>query len=510
MFNPFGKVWRLAFISIILVEILSFLADVHSEFNEIVFWVILALALVISLYKLHWGIYIIFAELFIGSFGYLFYTFVGDFKISIRLGLFLVIFISWLVYVIRKKKVAFFGYPLYKYFLLFFIFLGMGAIVGIIKGNGLRDIFFDANGYLYFALVLVVFETINSWKRIKEISQIFLAAMSAMILKTIFLIFFFSHKIPYAVSDLYQWVRNSRVGEITEMSNNFYRIFFQGHIFLIITFFLLILTFIYLRKSWSNKKGIIAGLIIINFLSGLVIFTSYSRSFWVGFVAGLIACYIIVLFVIKIPRKQVLWLTLILLLVFALQYGLVWGIVNFPWPQSDQFIAWGSLIEERTKDITEEAAGASRFNLLPPLADKIFESPIIGSGFGAKVSFKTEDPRYLELHPDGMRTTYSFEWGYLDSLTEFGLLGLLAYILLLGQIMRQGWRIFKQNSDTNIKVLIIGLILGLFIIMVINCFTPYLNHPLGIGYLILMSAILYYLQKHTTYAVREYKTVKLK
>jgi O-antigen ligase len=280
------------------------------------------------------------------------------------------------------------------------------------------------------------------------------------------------------------------------MSNNFYRIFFQGHIFLIIAFFFLLLALIYFEKFWLRKK-IIIGLMTINFLSGLVIFTSYSRSFWVGFIAGLIGCYIIILFIIKIPRQRVLWLTIFLLFIFALEYGLAWGIVNFPWPQSDQFIAWGSLIEERTRDVSEEPAGASRFNLLSPLINKILESPIIGSGFGTKVSFKTEDPRYLELHPDGQRTTYSFEWGYLDALTEYGLLGLLAYLLLIIQIIKQGWQIYKRISDINIKILITGLILGFFIIMIINFFTPYLNHPLGIGYLIIMSAILYYLQKYS-------------
>jgi O-antigen ligase len=140
------------------------------------------------------------------------------------------------------------------------------------------------------------------------------------------------------------------------------------------------------------------------------------------------------------------------------------------------------MFEDRLTDLSE-AAVRSRWDLLPPLGKAIVKHPIIGSGFGTTVTYKSSDPRAVQLSPDGQFTTYAFEWGYLDILLKIGLAGLVVYLLLIVKIWRSGWR-----SGRSGDFMPLGLLLGISALLATNFFSPYLNHPLGIGYILLCNS----------------------
>ena len=60
---------------------------------------------------------------------------------------------------------------------------------------------------------------------------------------------------------------------------------------------------------------------------------------------------------------------------------------------------------------------------------------------------------------------------------KFGLLGTLIYLILVFKILK---KLFKVN---------LGFALALIILLIVNIFSPYLNHPLGIGFVILCSCM---------------------
>jgi O-antigen ligase len=93
----------------------------------------------------------------------------------------------------------------------------------------------------------------------------------------------------------------------------------------------------------------------------------------------------------------------------------------------------------------------------------------------------------LLISPDGTYTTYAFEWGWLDTWLKIGLLGLLAYIILILRVSLQAFRSLKSPAEAyeKHKYQNTGIIIGLLSICVVSVFSPYMNHPLGIGYLIL-------------------------
>jgi O-antigen ligase len=119
--------------------------------------------------------------------------------------------------------------------------------------------------------------------------------------------------------------------------------------------------------------------------------------------------------------------------------------------------------------------------------EKIGDSPMLGSGFGATVTYKTEDPRILGSNPTGKYTTYAFEWGWLDIWLKLGLFGLLSYGALLAAVARAGFTAGPEGDDAMIGA---AFAIGLAVISAVSFFSPYSNHPLGIGYLIIAGIII--------------------
>ena len=112
--------------------------------------------------------------------------------------------------------------------------------------------------------------------------------------------------------------------------------------------------------------------------------------------------------------------------------------------------------------------------------------PILGSGFGTTVTYISNDPRVREVSRTGEYTTYAFEWGWLDIWLKMGVIGLIGLLGLLGYL----GRIFYRKAASN-PLALAGLAV-LVALAAINVFTPYLNHPLGLGMLILLTMVAKY------------------
>ena len=477
-----NKIFTDTLLLLILAELMSFLGYYYSIVNTAIFFLIAIAAVIISLYRLEYGFYILFAELFIGSFGYLFYFDLGQTKISLRLALWLAIMSVWLAKVItdwlKNKKNPATPLPLRRLmnFVLLFIILAWGVINGFLNNNLSNNIFFDFNSWLYFLLIFPLYWLLRNSQELKIIKTIFLASIAWLSLKTIILVYFFTHNLNGLNLEIYGWMRLDQLGEITQTTIGFSRIFMQSHIFVLIGFFILLF---YLLKALLSKAGERAD--IIKYLAILIlllstILISFSRSFWIGLAAGGIFVWLIIIFKLKIKLKEFIIFNSLILLSVILSLSLTQAIVKFPYPSTYGAFDPGAVLSQRITE-TNEAGASSRWQLLPPLWQKIKTAPILGRGFGATVTYKTSDPRVLESNPSGLYTTYAFEWGWLDIWLKLGIIGLIIYLALFAKTIYDGLKINSYFS--------LALITGLVVLMAVNIFSPYVNHPLGIGYLII-------------------------
>lgn len=488
----------------LLFESLSFLAWYFPALNSTVFIVIFLIAIYLTFKKLEYGLYLVFAELLIGSKGYLFWLPIGDFKISIRIALWLAVILVW-----KYKIVA--DYLAQKNFKLFLenlkipfawpfgalmFFTVIGILNGILSGNSLKTVFFDMNAWLYFLLIWPLYAFYKN-ANIKE-KRIFIHVMFAasiwLMIKTWLLLYFFSHDFPI-INDIYRWVRDTGVGEITAMKAGFYRIFIQSHIYSLFALIILLIkvlsgiklrTFNELIKSKKYWRELI---LASGFFS--VILIGLSRSFWVALIVGLAVLFIPWFIAIKRDNKlgHVLIklasaaMSLLMVLIFSLL--IVFAIIKFPIPRNLADFNATSVLSDRVSQ-SNESAISSRWALLPELWSSISTHPLLGSGFGETVTYYSEDPRVLVNNPTGTYTTYAFEWGWLDIWLKIGLLGLLCYIWLIGA---QAYQVGHLKGEFK-PVAAVSILAIMAALAVVHVFTPYLNHPLGIGLIVLISVIL--------------------
>ncbi len=478
----FKNFFIITFVFLALFEISSLLSHLLPGFGKIAFFIIIIGTIITAIHKLEYGLYIILAELFIGGHGYLFSFETSGISLSIRMALFLIIFSIWLTKIlinkkdslIQSKKILFSNfYFLFSYLALFFIIL-IGAINGLIR-NGFSNAFFDINGWLYFAL-LPIFLTVIKKNNFNIILQILVASTTWLSLKTIAILYLFSHGIVLLNDPYYRWIRLSGVGEITHIYEKIYRIFFQSHVYCLIGFFivLFILMAEFKIKEWTKYLPYILYL----FLTSSAVIISQSRSFWVGAIVAIFFLIIYAWWILNYRLKKTFFLIIFLgsiLISNLIIAQLIIGSFDY------------NIIFSRFSNLESEPASTSRLNQLQPLISNISQKALFGYGFGKQITYQSNDPRIINSGSNGIYTTYAFEWGYLDIALKVGVVGLLIYLALIVQIFFKGLFNFQFSI---FKPLQIGLIFGLVALCVTNIFSPYLNHPLGIGYIMLVSSIL--------------------
>ena len=356
---------------------------------------------------------------------------------------------------------------------LFFLSILIGLLIGIFK-NSFASLFFDFNAWIYFLLIPAYLDVFKNSKNVKIYIDLLLVSILWLSIKTIITLYLFSHGIFTLGDYFYKWIRDSGVGEITYMSRTLFRIFFQSHIYALIAL-LLIATLIFADRKFNLKYSIFLG---INFyLASLAIIISQSRSFWVGGIMAFLLLTAFSLFKFKIKISRLALALLSIFLIFYSQFSTV-NLISGNYKSG--------VLVERFKNIKQDEASISRLNQLAPLKNQIIKSPIFGSGFGAEITYISNDPRIKKTHPQGVYTTTAFELGYLDIWLKIGAVGLLLYLSIIIYAASKILTMKKFNNETYLGA---GLIFRLIGLAAVNIFSPYLNHPLGISFVMLASSL---------------------
>ncbi len=491
------NIFMSALAAIVSVELVSFAGYLVPPVTAVGFGVVTVSVFVLALWKLEYGVAAALTELIIGSKGHLLSINVGTSVVSLRIALFVVLFIAWVIYELRlldgkganvqSLGALFRGSKLLRLIwgMLFIVLFGIAN--GIVQGNTKDLIYADANAWLFFLLAPCLYRAFRDRGALLRLLSALSAGMTAQIIKVLLAFYVMGHK-GFGIEGLtifYRWIRSTGVGEITQLSN-LYRVFFQSQIYVVV--FLCTLSFILLYRLKNtpkiSKEHHVIWLLMSGAFASLIV--SFSRSFWLG--TAVVALLMFGGAVRQLWRKGhtvLVWGALHVSAIIGAILLLV-GISLIPIPSSRGAFYLDAL-SDRVKDVQSEAAAASRWNLFPILVDTIAREPFIGYGFGKEVTYVSRDPRVLLANPRGEYTTYAFEWGYLDILVKLGLVGFFAYGLFLRELLKQGVKALatlSREGASDISAIVSGLLFGVAAVMVVHFFTPYLNHPLGIGLLV--------------------------
>ena len=138
---------------IIIVELLSALTYFYPLLGPWIFILVMAASLYLAIVRLDWAIYVLLIDLIIDSKGYLLSYSWGGFRLSLRIGLWLIIMAVWFIKefiaIRHHQKPLTLEWRKWKSsgVVIFLLMLAWGIINGLIRGNNLSNLFFDANGW---------------------------------------------------------------------------------------------------------------------------------------------------------------------------------------------------------------------------------------------------------------------------------------------------------------------------------------------------------------------------
>lgn len=503
----FGKTFWYTIAAIAAVHVLAIPVQHQNALS------LAALALVVlvtawaSWRSLPVGLAIALGEIMVGGHGHLLEASVDGWSVSLRMAVFAAVMGVWLVRAVRRdvtlRFVAFRDVP--------FALLAVAVIIATIVGftsNAPLNAFDDMNSYLTLAYLLPLVSIDWTGERKRLLLQVLSASVVWIAVSTLLLLFLFTHLPGKALHEVYAFARDARLAEVTLLTSPewfvghllsqanpwYFRIFEPAHFFALVGFFVVLAARFLLFKDGAMPTS--ARFLLVASAATLV--ASMSRSFMIGLAAGLAA--LAVLFVVDGVRPLLRTSRHVLQSAFLALLGAAafWAVIVIPVPPHPDLR--DAAFYRETADDDRELAVSSRWNLLYPMFTAIMEHPVLGSGFGKEVTFVSDDPRVREITPSGEWTTYRFEWGYQDIWLKMGVLGLIGFIAY-GICTTQAF-FFTFRTQGN-RWLALGLFAGLVALFATHAFSPYLNHPIGLGYMLFVLPFFDWSGLQTAIAARE-------
>ncbi|MBI4250568.1 glycosyltransferase [Candidatus Uhrbacteria bacterium] len=509
------RVFAVTFLAIGAAELFSLLVYADVIPALLAFGIISVSATILALWRLDVGAGILIAELIIGSKGYLFSIDSWDWRFPIRMALFSAVLLAWGIHFIRDTVVSIrakkmFSWPsiIRSRFRWWHVALAAviiyGFVTGTILGNPVKIIISDGNAWIFFLVAVSLYDAFQSRSSLQVLTALIAAALTAQTVKVFLTFYIMGHQgfTEVILTPWYHWIRNTGVGEITALPSMMTRVFFQSQIFALAGFVCLAaFALVYFIRQCDERKETMHTALMRGFTvhRSLLVFAgvlaaslivSFSRSIWVAGIATGIAM-IGWAIVNRVSRKALTGFFITLFASAAFGLLLLVIISSIPFPTTSGIFDFRS-VQERVSDVDEEAAAASRWQLLPVLLTEIRHNPLSGYGFGKTVTYESSDPRVAQQGVSARYTTFAFEWGYLDIWIKLGFAGIAVYVAFLLTIIWYGLSLshrLKAQKQFWESALSLGVSMGLFALAVTHIFTPYLNHPLGIGIVIIAAII---------------------
>src|SRR3989338_1800780 len=366
----------------------------------------------------------------------------------------------------------------------------LGFMTGVLSQNPL-SVFQDGNAYFFLLYAIPILSLRWDSAQRHAMFHVFAAGVVWTTLSSLGILYFFTHFSGESIRGVYTFLRDVRLAEITHINGALYRVFMQTQFF-VIAFGGFILALL-LRASLRRDR------LILSLLLGLVLtlaLLSFSRSFWLAMVcSGLV----FLLGLCFLYGRRFPWKPLFFWSAFSgvLAMASLLLVIFFPIPSVR--IGGEDLVhafKKRTSE-SQDVALSSRLNLFPPMWSTVLAHPITGNGFGKAVTFTSDDPRVRVLSPDGTWSTTAMEWGWLELWLKMGILGPIGFLSLFYFLVRE----FFSYQKTDQSWIGLGFITALVFLYVTHFFSPYLNHPIGIGFILFAFLFLPEKRKESVQAV---------
>ena len=442
----------------------SFFLMGHSIIQGFIVFGIIMLFGMLYFHETHYGWYLLLGEFFLGGSGH----FLEFFGLSLRSILLITFLFLWLTQHIVQKHRRFrlridhrIGYAL----LVFGACIMLATALGIYHGHGMKQVLSDLVPFSYFILLLPFYHYFYK----KETQEYFIRLVFVFILGSalfsLITFFIYSSGLGVIHDTFYTWFRDVAMGKITDVGNGFFRVVTPEHLLVVPAMLLMSSLIMRDEKHHTNWYVFLA-------LGMLILVFDLSRIYILALGVGL--------FVLKYTHTLQHWLK-----VCAMNAAIFFLLFVGTSSIASGFSTTGlGLLGFRFASIVQptiETSAYTRTVLLKPIYALIAQHPIIGNGLGSTITFMA--PKTYAFV-----TTGQFDWGYLELLAEFGIVGILALLVVL---MFVGYELIQKIASlSDYRDFYVGLLAGFVALLVMTITAPVLFHVLGVFYLVLLIAMI--------------------
>lgn len=360
--------------------------------------------------------------------------------------------------------------------IIFFVIFMFSVLNGFRNGYTLQDIFIASKGFLFILIIFPFFIFVDSMEKAKKLFEAMIYASVILAILTI-LIFIFYGLNP----DSYIFFRTTLdkldYGYIA-MRGGQPAVFMKASPFLAIALNYEIN--MYINGPKKNKH---VNIIFICLLLAAVICTM-SMGLWIASIVGAGFVLVVSFFNrknIKLPHYKGDLLKIVLVFVLFNLFGKI----NSPEAVANTNYIQNSLNNRLSADDTSFIVKKDQLFKLTSLW---LENPFFGKGFGASIMFKVDKIR------DDRMVLFELFWNQL--LFNVGVVGFISYLWLIFEPMLLFVKeAFKKSFAGKDMMHMISLNIGMIIICIISSVNPFMNNPIGIGYLVIfLSTVNIYLK----------------
>lgn len=331
--------------------------------------------------------------------------------------------------------------------LLFLLVIIFSSINGLLRNHDFSDVIKNLQGYLYILMYFPLSLIINTPKKAIKAKKIFINAsvVLSIVSLIIFMVFYLDNSFYYVISPI---LDKYTYGYIS-LRYGLPAVFLKTCPYIAISFILLFYEIIYLKIS--RKILVYVKLLILMFGSTITM----SVGIWISVFIGLFFIFIIAKG--KYRLISIIAILAIAVVLIALLYDYIIVVLNSRFSVTDS-----SYIIKKDQ----------LFVLFKHWLDNVF----IGKGFGYKIVFNT-------IYGERFMLNYELFW--LQVLLNMGICGILIYFKIFYKLYFKTKKLFFKLYLYE-KVHLSSLLVGLLMLCVVSSVNPFLNNPIGIGYMLLV------------------------
>lgn len=349
------------------------------------------------------------------------------------------------------------------YLTLFFVLFLFAIFNGYRNGYALSDIFESSKGFLYILMIFPFSLFVDSKEKAKKLVRAFVnsTVILAVITFIVFIVFGLNHdSFNFFNVFLEKW----SYGYIA-LRNGFPAVFMKTSPYMAIA--LIYELNMYINGTEKKNKRKMFNIFIL--IEGII--CTMSMGIWIATSVG----FVLVIFISIINRKNIKTTggrsIIIELLPMIIIVAITQVIFNLFF---NNFIV--SVIDNRID--SADISYVVKSDQLIKLTSVWLENILFGKGYGIRIFFDLGDFRSESM--------IHFELFWNQLLVNMGLVGFAAYMLVIFEPVLVFFRgMVKKRYHNEDMIFVLTLCIGIFMLCIISSVNPFMNNPIGIGYLAL-------------------------